>query len=211
MLAHFYKGYFILQDKTGIFEVRANNGNTPVDGSLVTVKGRTALEAETLIPILPASSIAMDGKSTIPEPEALTLNHLRNAPHGYRFVRTRGTVFDAFPDETDPDWVFVILKDGAESVCAALFDPTGATRANLHDLKDAEIENVMAYCPAGAQLPPRSADLQPARADEPTDQKNAAEVINSFPSMRSYPIELRLRATFQLEGASQPARFTICR
>lgn len=142
VLAHFYRGYFILQDETGIFEVRAINGNTPVDGSLVTVKGETALEAETLIPILPASSIAMDGKSTIPEPEALTLNHLRNAPHGYRFVRTRGTVFDAFPDETDPDWVFVILKDGAESVCAALFDPTGATRANLHDLKDAEIEVV---------------------------------------------------------------------
>lgn len=139
-VAHFYRGYFILKDSTGYFEIRSAGCHPPEDGDEISVTGRTELEKETLIPILTADNIISHGKSPLPKPQDMTIADILRSSNDYRFVRTHGIVFDAFPDEIDSKWNFLLIRDGSSTILAAMFDFGCSARPHLDSLIDSEVE-----------------------------------------------------------------------
>ena len=62
------------------------------------------------------------GRRTPSEPSSVTLAQILDGSFFYRVVRTEGTVIDAFKDEIDPHFFFLVLADGRDTLCANFFN-----------------------------------------------------------------------------------------
>ena len=59
-----------------------------------------------------------------PEPLAVSLAQILDGTVFNRAVRTEGTVIDAFKDEIDPRFFFLVIADGRDSLCANFYSDT---------------------------------------------------------------------------------------
>ncbi|MBR3222723.1 MAG: sensor histidine kinase [Kiritimatiellae bacterium] len=83
-------------------------------------------------------TIAVLSHGDIPRPEEITATGITEGRYDNHFVRLIGTVRDAFRDEIDPLWGFLVLQSGHESVYAC-FPSSDPEKALLNNLIGAEI------------------------------------------------------------------------
>lgn len=94
-------------------------------GDSIIVTGRTAVNPYGIC-YLTISQVYVTGHGSAPEPIDATIEQIhRNAING-TLVRVSGIVTDAFQDEIDPDYHYLILTDGGRSIILYLTTPNGA-------------------------------------------------------------------------------------
>ena len=106
----------------------------PQPGDLVTVNG-TAF-------VTPDNELYTESRQTVPLAHGklppIEFHPIRelNASHHLKDVRTKGTVVDAFTDELDPNYTFLILKDGPDELPVAILNQL---TTNVSAMLDAEV------------------------------------------------------------------------
>ena len=83
-------------------------------------------------------TISILSHGDIPQPEEITAPGITEGRYDNHFVRLTGTVRDAFRDEIDPLWGFLVLQSGHESIYAC-FPSSEPEKAILNNLIGAEI------------------------------------------------------------------------
>ena len=83
-------------------------------------------------------TISILSHGDIPQPEEITASGITEGRYDNHFVRLTGTVRDAFRDEIDPLWGFLVLQSGHESIYAC-FPSSEPEKAILNNLIGAEI------------------------------------------------------------------------
>ena len=106
----------------------------PRPGDFVTVRG-TAF-------VTPDNELYTESRQTVPLAHGklppIEFHPIRelNASHHLKDVRTKGTVVDAFTDELDPNYTFLILKDGPDELPVAILNQL---TTNVSAMLDAEV------------------------------------------------------------------------
>lgn len=139
-----------LHDTSGFFEILFDKDHGLKAGEVVSVKGHTKFKHDTSdVRDLIGDSWAAKGSEQIPQPERATIASLAENIRHTRFVKVHGTITDAFVDEIDSEWNYLILKDGASVIHVAIAD-FGDIRKRLFEFIDAEAEVTGAAFPGHA-------------------------------------------------------------
>ena len=138
-----------LHDTSGFFEILFDKTHGLKAGAVVSVKGHTKFKHDTSgVRDLIGDSWETKGTAQIPQPERTTIASLAEDIHNTGFVKVHGTITDAFVDEIDSEWNYLILKDGASVIHVAIAD--SGLRKRLADFIDANVEVVGAAFPGHA-------------------------------------------------------------
>lgn len=133
-----------IQDKTGCLTLFSLHGQTiPTTGDVIRASGTTSLDAFSQ-PHADYTNLVRIGHAAMPRPERLSVGDILHGDHNQRLVETSGTIVDAFRDEIDPRYNYLIIKRGSEVLPAAFPDPD-LDEAKLQALVGAEA-NVMGIC-----------------------------------------------------------------
>ena len=108
---------------------------TPRPGDLVTVVGRPLNDNESF---LTATRVTVTGHRTPPAAERATPVQISNGEKDLRAVRLSGVVIDAFVDEIDNRWYYLVIRAGGNDVYAAMRVDAG--KDEILRLVDSEIE-----------------------------------------------------------------------
>lgn len=82
---------------------------------------------------------ALGRPSSVPRPTPLTIREIGTGRFDNRVVQLRGNVREVFRDEIDPDWIYLTVRSGPDSVWVTA--PTGSNDEEpLKHLTDADIE-----------------------------------------------------------------------
>ena len=109
---------------------------TPRPGDLVTIVGRPLNDNESF---LTATRVTVTGHRTPPAAERATPVQISNGEKDLRAVRLSGVVIDAFVDEIDNRWYYLVIRAGGNDVYAAMrVDAAG--KDEILRLVDSEIE-----------------------------------------------------------------------
>ena len=134
-----------IYDKTGHTCILADeNTAVPQTGDVIRVTGITSYDMFNQ-PVVNCTNIVHIGKTTIPQPEFVTLDALLRKNLNHRLLRTTGTVADAFKDEIDHRYNYMLLKHGASILPVAFPDPS-LPESSLRNLVGAEISVVGVCC-----------------------------------------------------------------
>lgn len=96
-----------------------------IRGTLINCPHASDLHIRRLMPSCTSFDRLCDAK--IPEPDSVTVAELQRPNAGKRLVMVSGLLRDAFRDEIDPNYIFIVLNDGADRLYAefsANEDPT---------------------------------------------------------------------------------------
>ena len=139
-----------LHDTSGFFEILFDKTHGLKAGAVVSVKGHTKFKHDTSgVRDLIGDSWEIKGTAQIPQPERTTIASLAEDIHNTGFVKVHGTITDAFVDEIDSEWNYLILKDGASVIHVAIAD-SGDMRKRLSDFVDSEVDVAGAAFPGHA-------------------------------------------------------------
>ena len=139
-----------LHDTSGFFEILFGKTHGLKAGEVVSVKGHTKFKHDTSdVRDLIGDSWETKGTAQIPQPERTTIASLAEDIHNTGFVKVHGTITDAFVDEIDSEWNYLILKDGASVIHVAIAD-SGDMRKRLSDFVDSEVDVAGAAFPGHA-------------------------------------------------------------
>ena len=130
-----------IQDGTGavtLFSVRGLL--VPSTGDIIRATGTTSFDAFSQ-PHADYTNLVRIGRAAVPRPEAISLSELLHGDYNHRLVETSGTIADAFRDEIDPRYNYLLLKRGSEIMPVSFPDPNMA-EAKLHALIGAEVRIV---------------------------------------------------------------------
>ena len=130
-----------IQDVTGavtLFSVRGLP--VPSTGDVIRATGTTSFDTFSQ-PHADYTNLVRIGHAAVPRPEALSLSELLHGDYNHRLVETSGTIADAFRDEIDPRYNYLLLKRGSEIMPVSFPDPNMA-EAKLHALIGAEVRIV---------------------------------------------------------------------
>lgn len=113
-------------------------------GDLIRVCGQILNDKQSN-PSPSCSKIEIIGHGTPPEPMNTTIAKIHAGEVDCRPIAVRGTVRDVFTDEIDPEWTWLTLNDGKDSlfvVCRTGTTTTKASRStdDLSNLIDAKVE-----------------------------------------------------------------------
>ena len=124
---------YAVQDETGTAILNKGNVKECVlqPGDRIHVTGSCDFDAM-------CKTISILSHGDIPQPEEITTPGITEGQYDNHFVRLTGTVRDAFRDEIDPLWGFLVLQSGHESIYAC-FPSTEPEKAHLNNLIGAEI------------------------------------------------------------------------
>lgn len=117
---------FAVSDSTGtviLHRDAADRRKVLKNGDRIRVSGVTKRLDATAPCNAICTSIVHIAHGTAPEPESITASDLNDGRYDDRLVRISGTVRDAFRDEIDPQWGFLVLRDGKETVYACFPSP----------------------------------------------------------------------------------------
>ena len=119
---------FDIMDETGTVLMYRNATNTPCNlyaGDRVRVVGMTKVEDDSPLCYASCSGLEVLLRGTDLKYEASSAPKIVDGRHDNQLVRISGTVRDAFMDEIDPTWGFVVLQDGRETVytCFPTIEP----------------------------------------------------------------------------------------
>ena len=139
-----------LHDTSGFFEILFGKTHGLKAGDVVSVKGHTKFKHDTSgVRDLIGDSWETKGTAQIPQPERATIASLAEDIHNTGFVKVHGTITDAFVDEIDSEWNYLILKDGASVIHVAIAD-SGDMRKRLSDFVDSVVDVTGAAFPGHA-------------------------------------------------------------
>lgn len=141
VVARTFNGSIILQDETGSFLVEGlDEGTGPIEGDVICVRGTTFLDH--LHDIRQEYVQLLDWRKTgtgeMPPILEMKAGDVVIGRANFKLVRVKGVVIDAFPDEMDPNWNCLFLRDGDQSLYVAVPNDLGI-RERLPQLVDAEV------------------------------------------------------------------------
>ena len=148
---------FWLQDKSGSVPLRnLVNYQSPIAGigDTIAVSGRFARELGELFANAQASRILEHGPA--PEPTPVRLSEIFSGRFDHRLVRVSGIVRDAFPDEIDPNFAYLILNDGNENICLTLCSADDAVKPLFKNLSahigsSLSADGIVTFAPVGSR------------------------------------------------------------
>ena len=134
-----------VQDRTGAVTVFSAHGlPVPSTGDIIRAIGTTSFDSFSQ-PHADYTNLVRVGHATAPKPEAFTLGELLHGDYNHRLVETSGTIADAFRDEIDHRYNYLLLKHGSEMLPVAFPDPKMA-EGTLQALIGAEVRVVGICC-----------------------------------------------------------------
>ncbi len=140
VIATYPNGLIYLCGDDGCFEAYATPELAPKRGQRVTVSGYTEIgEDESPARNLRTTAVKVVGEGSIPEPETTTVRDIARSENFFRFVKVRCTITDAFADEIDAGWNYLIVRDGINSAYTAIPN-VGDLRKRLANFIDADVE-----------------------------------------------------------------------
>ena len=130
-----------VQDATGAIMIEMSEtspGNRLSKGDHVHIRGSTksGFRGHSCYAIAKTADVL--SQAPIPPPVEVDAAGLTKGLFDNKLVRFRGTVVDAFLDDIDPLWGFLILRSGRESIYAC-FASSQSTHDDMNDLIGAEI------------------------------------------------------------------------
>ena len=134
-----------IRDETGattLFSVRGTP--VPATGDVIRVTGTTSFDTFSQ-PHANYTNLVRIGNIATPQPEVLSLSDLLHGDYNHRLVETEGTISDAFRDEIDHRYNYLLLKRGSEMLPVAFPDPK-MDDTTLQALIGAEVRVVGACC-----------------------------------------------------------------
>jgi signal transduction histidine kinase len=150
VVATYPNGTAFVRDESGFYEILFSCRHDLRPGMVVKIQGHTRYKMDSSrIRDLVGDSFTVVGKRPLPEPERITVDQLLHVPRPIGYACARGTIIDAFIDEIDSEWNYMILKDG-ENVAYVALAGSGEVRKRLSKLVDAEVEITGASFPGHA-------------------------------------------------------------
>lgn len=113
MLIPVYRKQVVILDAEGASPFISRPAEHPPAGSRVRIVGRTRIAPDTRYRTVAVDRYEVLGSGEPPAPIETTVGELGSGPLYYRRVRFRGTVVDAFVDDIDSRWYYLVVKDGA--------------------------------------------------------------------------------------------------
>ena len=134
-------GLLGLEDASGpavFFLKPADPERQLVRGMLVRLQGNVTRDGRSQTPTAFCTRWDVLGKTTPPEPVKVSEPPLQTGVLDGRVVVLSGTAVDAFRDEIDPDWNYIILDCGGETITVT--GPTSVISPDsLHEFIDAKV------------------------------------------------------------------------
>ena len=146
VVAVYPNGLLFLKDDSGLFEVVSGKRTGLAPGQTVKVCGHTYCEALSKVRNFAAESVEVTGAAEVPEPRAFSVDELLQYDGKVGLAKVRGTVTDAMADDIDPEWNYMMLRDGPCQIPVAVVE-SGDFRRRMADLVDAEVEVTGAVIP----------------------------------------------------------------
>jgi len=134
---------FFLADETGGICIRPVNGDAVRPGDVVRVTGVAKLNCNKDMTLF-GHMVQRTGRTTPPECVEATAYQISRGDCDWHPVRIKGLVRDAFRDEIDPPWIYLVLNCDSHIVYAA-FQDDALSEKQLADLVDAKV-SVMGAC-----------------------------------------------------------------
>lgn len=130
----------LLQDRTGAFIVEDAKGVIASPGDRIRVRGITFIDHAQGIR---QESVRLRRCERLdvgpaPEPKDVDISDFSKGRTNFQLVRVKGFVADAFPDEMDPNWNCLFLRDGDKSLYVSVPNDFGM-RKWLSQLIDADV------------------------------------------------------------------------
>lgn len=141
VVARSFNGSILLKDATGSFLVEGlDAGIGPTTGDVIRVAGTTYLDHVHGIrqEYVQLARWEKTGVGALPPVEEVSAGDVIAGKANFRVVRVTGVVIDAFPDEMDPRWNCLFLRDGDQSLYVSVPNDCGL-RTRLSQLVDAEV------------------------------------------------------------------------
>ena len=133
---------YAVKDETGSVILHRNISNeqsTLNTGDLIHATGVTKWRRSGPSPCIAiCNTISILSNGTVPTPEDATAIGVAEGQWDNHFVKVSGTVRDAFNDEIDPRWGFLVIQSGRETLYAC-FNSADACKTRMDDLICAEI------------------------------------------------------------------------
>jgi len=134
-----FNPHVTIQDGTGGLTLFSTYGPAvPTTGDVIRATGTTSFDAYSQ-PHADYTNLVITGRTSVPKPERLSIGDILHGDCNHRLVETSGTIADAFRDEIDPRYNYLVLKRGAEIMPAAFPDPS-LDEATLQSLVGAEAD-----------------------------------------------------------------------
>ena len=133
-----------VQDGTGAVTLFSVHGPlVPSTGDIIRATGTTSFDVYSQ-PHADYTNLVVIGHTAAMQPEVHSLGDLLHGDYNHHLVETEGTISDAFRDEIDHRYNYLLLKRGSEMLPAAFPDPS-VTEATLQSLIGAEV-NIKGLC-----------------------------------------------------------------
>lgn len=135
---------FVLDDGAGRVYVRTAHGETVSAGDRVRVSGTVTHRIPNITArrafwrSLFADKVEITGKTSVPETVDSTVGAIVRGEHYLQRVRVIGTVDDLLPDDVDPGYSILILREGAQTLLVSLRHPNALT-ASGRDIVGARV------------------------------------------------------------------------
>ncbi len=128
----------LVKDSDRYFDVITPEYRSMKPGMLARFRGNQKISPGRILDPY-VSSISVIGSGELPKPKDATVAAIAQNVKSPELVRVRGTITDAFKDEIDTHWSYMILKEGPNVVSVALANG-GDLRERLPTFIDAEVE-----------------------------------------------------------------------
>lgn len=149
VVATYPNGILFLKDEGGFFEAVSDGRLDLAPGQLATLRGHTFCVPSSRVRNLEVKSAEVVGRAPVPEPRVMSVGEILRYGGKVDFVKVRGTIADVRVDDIDPEWNYVMLRDGSYQIPLAVFEG-GGFRRRMQGLVDAEAEVTGAVFPGHA-------------------------------------------------------------
>ncbi len=126
---------FVLRRADGALYILHHSEDDVRSGDRVRVSGTISSDrmTRTIWDPLHAERIIVDDPGESPAPQNATIGDILSGRHYLQEVRVEGTVEDIVPDDIDPNWQILVLRDGGNALLVPL--PVGADHTGLTDAR----------------------------------------------------------------------------
>jgi len=140
VVARTFSRGILLKDGSGAFIVEDADAVVAEPGDVIRIKGITYIDhaqgiRQESIRLRQCERVR---RENAPCPESVSVAEITSGKANFRLVRVQGVVIDAFPDEMDPHWNCLFLREGDSVLYVAVPNDLGS-RERLSRLVDAEV------------------------------------------------------------------------
>ena len=179
------EAYYFFADKTGGVSLRASSDTLYKVGDILDLDGRLSCVGGAGYAVI-GESISAIGHSPPPAPIPARLSDIKSGKYDYRIVSVTGFVIDAFRDEIDFNYFWIVLCQNGTSLPLAL-PSHGVEPSEISELIGSEISTTGGVIPGVCGRRYFSAHIETSRTDiivlkqKPTDDYNAPLLRPSTP------------------------------